>query len=82
MAREQACWCHKLANVLDKLPQRLQPHAKRALHDMMYAARRADCEAARGRFEAGVSGPKSPKAVESLGSGWLPSAGSTCALQT
>jgi putative transposase len=30
--REQACWCHKLANVLDKLPQRLQPRAKRALH--------------------------------------------------
>ncbi len=29
--REQACWCHKLGNVLDKLPQRLQPRAKRAL---------------------------------------------------
>src|SRR5216684_9036824 len=27
-------WCHKLANVLDKLPQRLQPRAKRALHEM------------------------------------------------
>ena len=23
-AREQACWVHKLANVLDKLPPRLQ----------------------------------------------------------
>ena len=47
--REQACWCHKLSNVLDKLPQRLQPRAKRALHEMMYAECRADCEAARAR---------------------------------
>jgi len=28
--REQACWCHKLANVLDKLPKRLQPPAPSA----------------------------------------------------
>ena len=45
--REQGCWCHKLVNVLDKLPQRLQPRAKRALHEMMYAECRADCEAAK-----------------------------------
>jgi putative transposase len=50
--REQGCWCHKLSNVLDKLPQRLHSRAKRALHEMMYAARRSDCEAARGRFAA------------------------------
>jgi putative transposase len=49
--REQSCWCHKLVNVLDKLPQRLQSRAKRALHEMMYAERRSDCEAARARFE-------------------------------
>jgi transposase-like protein len=54
--REQACWCHKLGNVLDKLPQRLQPRAKRALHEMMYAESRADCEAARSRFQAEYSG--------------------------
>jgi putative transposase len=28
--RQQSCWCHKLVNVLDKLPRRLQPRAKRA----------------------------------------------------
>src|SRR5271167_1344352 len=33
--RAQGCWCHKLGNVLDKLPPRLQPRAKRALHEMM-----------------------------------------------
>jgi putative transposase len=67
--REQGCWCHKLANVLDKLPQRLQPRAKRALHEMMYAECRADCEAARARFEAEYQ-PKYSKAVESLTANW------------
>jgi transposase-like protein len=67
--REQACWCHKLVNVLDKLPQRLQPRAKRALHEMMYAESRADCEAARTRFAAEYQA-KYPKAVESLTARW------------
>jgi putative transposase len=31
--REQGCWCHKLSNVLDKLPQRLQPRQTRAARD-------------------------------------------------
>ena len=67
--REQGCWCHKLANVLDKLPQRLHSRAKRALHEMMYAARRSDCEAARVRFAAEYQA-KYPKAVASLTAHW------------
>jgi putative transposase len=67
--REQACWCHKLVNVLDKLPQRQQPRAKRELHEMMYAAQRADCEAAKTRFVAEYQA-KYPKAVESLEANW------------
>jgi putative transposase len=67
--REQACWCHKLVNVLDKLPPRLQPRAKRALHEMMYAESRSDCEAARSRFQAEYQA-KYPKAVESLVANW------------
>jgi transposase-like protein len=35
--REQRCWKHKIANVLDKLPKRLQPRAKEQLHEIMYA---------------------------------------------
>ena len=68
-ARAQGCWCHKLSNVLDKLPKRLQPRAKRALHEMLYAERRSDCEAARARFE-GEYQAKCPKAVESLTAHW------------
>jgi putative transposase len=66
---EQGCWCHKLSNVLDKLPQRLHSRAKRALHEMMYAAQRSDCEAARVRFTAEYQA-KYPKAVESLTANW------------
>jgi len=49
--RAPGCWCHKLGNVLDKLPQRLQPRAKRALHEMMYAECRADCERRHARVQ-------------------------------
>jgi putative transposase len=45
--REQRCWVHPLANVLDKLPKRLQPKAKRALREIMHAATRADAESSR-----------------------------------
>jgi putative transposase len=67
--RTQGCWCHKLVNVLDQLPKRLQPRAKRALHEMMYAESRAECEAARTRFAAEYQA-KYPKALESLAVNW------------
>ena len=49
---EQRDWCHKLANVLDKLPKRLQPKAKRLLREAMYAETRAQAEEALERFAA------------------------------
>jgi transposase-like protein len=42
--REERCWVHKIANVLDKLPKSLQPKAKAALHEMMNAPTKAQCE--------------------------------------
>ena len=63
--REANCWVHRIANVLDKLPQRLQPRAKRALHDMMYADTRAACELEMAKFVEEFK-TKYPKAVESL----------------
>ena len=44
--REQRCWVHKTANVLDKLPKRLQPEAKNKLHQIWMAETRADAEQA------------------------------------
>jgi len=32
--RQQRCWVHKTANVLDKLPKKVQPGAKQRIHEM------------------------------------------------
>lgn len=50
--REQRDWCHKLANVLDKLPKRLQPNAKRELREILYAETRSQAEHGIDRFLA------------------------------
>lgn len=63
--REQRCWVHRLANVLDKLPKRLQPKAKQALHAIMQAPTRAEAEAGFDAFAAEYDA-KYPKAVTSL----------------
>jgi putative transposase len=63
--REQRDWFHKLGNILDKLPRRLQPRVKAALHEMMYAETREQAREAVTRF-AGEYGPKYPKAVTTL----------------
>ena len=44
--REQRCWVHKTANVLDKLAKGEQPRAKEMLHDIYLAADRATAEKA------------------------------------
>jgi transposase-like protein len=62
---EQRCWVHRIANVLDKLPKSLQPRAKQALHEIMYAETRADAEREIVRFGQ-THGAKYPKAVASL----------------
>ncbi len=41
--KDQLCWVHKIAKVLDKLPKSIQPRAKRALQAMMYAESKAVC---------------------------------------
>ena len=44
--REQRCWVHKSANVLDKMPRHLQPTAKDKLHQIWMAATRREAEKA------------------------------------
>jgi transposase-like protein len=63
--REQRCWVHKTANVLDKLPKRLQPEAKEKLHQIWMAETRADAEQAFDLFLATYQA-KYPKATECL----------------
>ena len=48
--REQRCWVHKTANVLNKLPKSIQRKAKTALQNIWMADTKADAKAA---FEPG-----------------------------
>jgi transposase-like protein len=66
--REQRCWVHKIANVLDKLPKSLQPKAKSKLHEAMNAPTRAACDKAIEDFVATYEA-KYPKAATSLKEG-------------
>ena len=63
--REQRCWVHKTANVLDKLPKRLQSQAKDMLHQIWMAPTRKQAEAAFDLFIATYKA-KYPAAVECL----------------
>ena len=63
--REQRCWVHKIANVLDKLPKRLQPRAKAILHEIMRAPDRASAEEEIEHFVAEHKA-RYPKATECL----------------
>jgi putative transposase len=63
--KEQRCWVHKMANVLDKLPKGSQPKAKGRLHDIYQAEGR---EGAGNAFDLFVKTyeAKYPKATECL----------------
>jgi transposase-like protein len=62
---EQRCWVHKIANVLDKLPKRLQPRAKSHLHEIMRAEGRKTALEELARFQEEYEA-KYPKAVDCL----------------
>jgi len=49
-ASEQRCWNHKIVNVLDKIPKKAQPQAKRRLQDIAYAESRPRAEEKRDLF--------------------------------
>ena len=63
--REQRCWVHKTANVLDKLPKSMQGKAKQAVHGIYLAESRQAAEQALDRFVA-LYQAKFPKAVSCL----------------
>jgi len=48
--RGQRCWVHKMCNVLDKFPKRLQGRARAHLRRMMYAEDRKTCESEKESF--------------------------------
>jgi transposase-like protein len=63
--RVQRCWVHKTANVLNYLPTKLQPTAKRLLQEIWMAETRKDADAAFAAFVETYQA-KYPKAVACL----------------
>lgn len=63
--RQQRCWVHKTANILNKLPKSIQPKAKQGLHDIWQAATRADADKAFDTFIRTYEA-KYPKVAEGL----------------
>lgn len=63
--REQRCWVHKTANVLNKMSKHLQPKAKALLHDIWMAPTKTQAEKAFDLFLAAFEA-KYPQAVECL----------------
>lgn len=50
-AAEQRCWNHRIVNVLDKLPRKVQGSAKHLLTRIPYAETRAKAEQLKGEFK-------------------------------
>jgi transposase-like protein len=63
--REQRCWFHKIANVLNALPKSAQPGAKAALAEIWNAEDKDHANKAAGSFVADY-GVKWPKAVAKI----------------
>jgi transposase-like protein len=63
--REQRCWVHKTANILDALPKSAQPAAKRAVQEIYNAEDKEHAHAAIKAF-ANQYGAKYPKVVKRL----------------
>ena len=63
--REQRCWVHKTANVLNKMPKSIQAKAKAMLHDIWMAETRSQAQKAFGLFISTFQA-KYPRAVECL----------------
>ena len=66
---EQRCWNHKIVNVLDALPKKLQAQARELLCRIPYATTRREAEKLRDEFRSRY-GQQQPKAVETLERDW------------
>ena len=68
-ASQQRCWNHKIINVLDNLPKRVQGQARALLTQIPSAETREEAEAQRDKFAARYRG-QFPEAVDTLERDW------------
>ena len=66
---EQRCWNHKIVNVLDTMPKKLQAEARELLCRIPYAATQHEAERLREEFRSRY-GQQQPKAMETLERDW------------
>jgi transposase-like protein len=66
---EQRCWNHKMVNVLDQLPKKLQEKGKAAVQKIWHAESLAEAEKWKKEFRKTFGG-QYPKAVEILEKDW------------
>lgn len=64
-SKKQRCWVHKTANILNKLPQKNQPRAKKMLHEIWMASTKEDATKAFDKF-IGTYEDAYPKATDCL----------------
>ncbi len=67
--KDQGCWNHKIVNVLDQLPKKLQTQARDLLREIPYAPTRDEAERRRDGFARRYRGGY-PKAVSILEKNW------------
>jgi len=69
-ALEQRCWNHKMVNILDKLPKKVQGQAKKDLQDIVYSESRQEAEAKRDLFVTWCHEEKYERASETIQRDW------------
>jgi transposase-like protein len=67
--KEQRCWNHKIMNVLDNFPRKIQPSAREYLLRIANAESLAECERWKRKFKE-VFGKDYPRACETLERDW------------
>lgn len=66
----QRCWNHRVMNVQDKLPKRMQAEARNRLREIFEAPTQKDCEALRDNYVAELMENKQKAAAETLQRDW------------
>ncbi len=68
--RRQRCWNHRVLNVQDQVPRRLQPEVRGRLREVWEAETRAECESRRDLVVAWLHGEGQERAAETVLRDW------------
>jgi putative transposase len=66
----QRCWNHRILNVQDKLPKRMQAEARSRLREISEAKTRKECESLRDRYVGELNEMKQKSAAETILRDW------------